>query len=118
MEDSLLAPQELAERLAVKPSTVLRWAKQGRIPAVRPTRRVIRFDVAAVLQALRTPATDEADGQNAGQTVRPSQAVLPAGNAADPPDARPGLPAACQKCLGFPDVCRGCQTGRVRQAAG
>lgn len=48
----LLTATELAERLKVRPETVKVWAREGRIPAVRLSPKVLRFDPVAVLAAL------------------------------------------------------------------
>lgn len=48
----LLTASELAERLAVRPSTVRKWARQGRIPEVCLSPKVRRFDYEAVVAAL------------------------------------------------------------------
>jgi excisionase family DNA binding protein len=53
MSDPLLTATELAERLKVAPSTVEDWGRQGRIPRVQLTPRTIRYDLAAVMRALR-----------------------------------------------------------------
>lgn len=42
----------LASRLQVRPETILKWASHGRIPCIRLSARVLRFDHAAVLRAL------------------------------------------------------------------
>jgi excisionase family DNA binding protein len=47
----LLTAEEVAERLAVRPNTVLRWATAGKIPAVRLGARTIRFEWDAVRAA-------------------------------------------------------------------
>jgi excisionase family DNA binding protein len=47
-----LSAQQLAPRYGVTASTIKRWAREGRIPCVRPTARVIRFNVAAVDAAI------------------------------------------------------------------
>lgn len=36
---ALLTTQDVAERLAVDPSTVRRWIEDGRLPAVKPGRQ-------------------------------------------------------------------------------
>ena len=49
----LLNKEELAERLRVYPATVMKWEKEGRIPSIRVSPRVIRFDFKEVLEALK-----------------------------------------------------------------
>ncbi len=51
-DSNLLTAAELATRLQVKPSTVLEWHRAGRIPAIRITAKVLRFNLSAVLAAL------------------------------------------------------------------
>ena len=63
MTADLLTADELAKRLKVQPSTVRRWHRDGKIPSVRLTPKVVRFDLGAVLDALTS------DGQ--GQEVTP-----------------------------------------------
>ena len=48
----LLTAHELADRLAVRPSTVRKWARQGRIPEVALSPNVRRFDYGSVVAAL------------------------------------------------------------------
>lgn len=48
----LLTALELAVRLRVSPDTVRAWARRGAIPSLRPSPKVIRFDLDAVLAAL------------------------------------------------------------------
>ena len=50
----LLTADELADRLQVRPSTIRRWAREGRIPTVRLTPKVVRYDLAAVVEAVQT----------------------------------------------------------------
>jgi excisionase family DNA binding protein len=49
----LLTADELAARLHLRPSTIRRWRREGRIPAVRPTPKVVRYDLAEVVRAMR-----------------------------------------------------------------
>jgi excisionase family DNA binding protein len=58
-EDNCLTAAELAKRLRVKPSTVLDWQRTGRIPAIRITNKVLRFNLAEVMSALRRATSDE-----------------------------------------------------------
>ena len=53
METDLLNSKELAMRLKISPSTVKEWVKAGRIPAIRISRKTVRFDFSDVLRALR-----------------------------------------------------------------
>jgi excisionase family DNA binding protein len=49
----MLTPLELANQLRVKVCTVRHWVKQGKIPVIRISRKVLRFrleDVLAVLE--------------------------------------------------------------------
>jgi len=54
--NDLLTAEELGQRLRVQPSTIKRWSQEGMIPALRLTGKVIRFDFAEVVQALRSRA--------------------------------------------------------------
>ncbi len=51
MNDQLINSRELARRLNVSVGTIRRWARDGVIPCVRPSRRVVRFDLADVQRA-------------------------------------------------------------------
>ena len=48
----LMTAAELASALAVSPETIKVWARQGIIPAVKITRRIVRFDWQSVLHEL------------------------------------------------------------------
>jgi excisionase family DNA binding protein len=48
----LLTASELAVRLKVTPETVRGWTRRGVIPAVRISRKVIRYNEQAVLASL------------------------------------------------------------------
>lgn len=50
--DDLLTAAELAERLRVKPGTVLGWHRKGRIPVRKLSPKVLRFALAEVVAAL------------------------------------------------------------------
>jgi excisionase family DNA binding protein len=49
--DVLLTAEELAKLLGVRPSTIRTWYRRGRIPGVRLSPEVVRYDMAAVLDA-------------------------------------------------------------------
>lgn len=52
MANDLLTAEQLADRLRVKPGTVKRWHREGRIPAIRLTPKVLRFDLEEVVSML------------------------------------------------------------------
>ncbi len=52
LERELLTAEELAARLRLRPSTVRRWARRRRIPAIRISPKVVRFDPSTVIDAL------------------------------------------------------------------
>jgi excisionase family DNA binding protein len=58
--DDLLTGPELADRLGVRPATVLAWYRSGRIPGRRLGHKVLRFSLAAVVAALESAAREEA----------------------------------------------------------
>jgi excisionase family DNA binding protein len=49
----LLTADEVAKRLRLQPCTIQKWARCGRIPAIHLTSKVVRFDMAAVIAAIR-----------------------------------------------------------------
>jgi len=49
----MLTAEQLAKRLAVKPSTIRKWAREGRIPELTITPKVRRFDAEAVMVELK-----------------------------------------------------------------
>jgi excisionase family DNA binding protein len=62
-DTELLTVDQLAERLHIRPRTVQLWARKGRIPTVKLSAKVIRFEWLVVLASLRgqTPQR-EAEG--------------------------------------------------------
>lgn len=52
MQDDLMTVDELGARLRLKPDTIISWARQGRIPAHRFSRKVIRFRLSEVIATL------------------------------------------------------------------
>ncbi|HKP73353.1 MAG TPA: helix-turn-helix domain-containing protein [Pyrinomonadaceae bacterium] len=50
--EGFLTARQLAELLQVSESTVRRLAREGRIPSVRLTSRLVRFNLKAVMHAL------------------------------------------------------------------
>lgn len=55
----LLTADELAGRLHLRPSTIKRWAREGRIPSVRPSPKVVRYDLAAVVEKIKAGCKPE-----------------------------------------------------------
>ena len=49
----LLTAGELARHLRVRPSTIRLWARNGRIPKVQVSPKVVRFELPAVLAVAR-----------------------------------------------------------------
>lgn len=56
----LVDASESARRFGVAVSTVRRWAREKRIPSVRPSREVLRFDPSDVERALARRAREHA----------------------------------------------------------
>lgn len=56
--EEFLTARQLAEVLQVSESTVRRLAREGRIPCVRLTSRLLRFNLKAVYRALDGPDTN------------------------------------------------------------
>ncbi len=60
----LLTSRELAKHLRVKPETVRDWARRGRIPVLRLSPKVIRYNADAVIAALlATPVEGVSHGK-------------------------------------------------------
>lgn len=57
--DSLLTPAEVAAMFRVDPKTVTRWAKSGKISAIRTLGGHRRFHESEVRRLLETPAPRE-----------------------------------------------------------
>lgn len=55
----ILTAAQLADRLHVTADTVRSWARSGRIPEIRISAKVRRFDAEEVMASLRT----QGDGQ-------------------------------------------------------
>ena len=53
MEAEILDKAELARRLRVTPATVAKWAREKRIPEIRISPKVRRFDYGEVIAALK-----------------------------------------------------------------
>jgi predicted site-specific integrase-resolvase len=50
----LLTAEEVAGRLRIRPETLKAWARRGRIPRIRISPKVVRFDLDAVIESLRS----------------------------------------------------------------
>lgn len=53
---TLITAEEIARHFGVTVPTVNRWVRRGLIPCVRVTRKVVRFDIATVREALAAQA--------------------------------------------------------------
>ena len=62
MANDYLTPADLARRLQLSPETVRQLAKDGRIPCIRISPKVLRFDPQAVNDALTAPAPSREAG--------------------------------------------------------
>ena len=70
--EDFLTARQLASILQVSESTVHRLAREGRIPSVRITPRLVRFNLKAVRQAL-DGANSRASRRNASEPADDSQ---------------------------------------------
>jgi len=64
---NLLTTRELAARLRLSPSTIRGWARDGRIPVQRMSRRALRYDLEQVLAELRSSATSAVTSAKSGR---------------------------------------------------
>jgi excisionase family DNA binding protein len=55
----LVDAQAVARRFSVSIGTVNRWVRSGTIPCLRPSRRVVRFNLSEVEAALQHITADE-----------------------------------------------------------
>jgi len=60
----IFTARELADYLKVKPETVRRWARTGRIPYKKFSAKVMRFDSVAVQRALDSLAREKVGGSS------------------------------------------------------
>jgi excisionase family DNA binding protein len=68
--DRLLTVQELAERLGISPGTAYHWLSQGRLPAVRFSKRCVRFRESDVEQLLDQLRNSDADPERNAQSQK------------------------------------------------
>ena len=52
MGKKIVTAKELAEELNLKPRTIRAWARQRKIPSLRISPKVVRFDLEAVIRVL------------------------------------------------------------------
>jgi excisionase family DNA binding protein len=57
MDTPLLTSKDLAARFGVSVETVRGWVRDGRIPCIRASRKIVRFRIDEVEDALRQNAT-------------------------------------------------------------
>ena len=63
MNGELITADELGKRLRVQPATIRLWTREGIVPAVRITGKVIRYDALEVVAALRQRASQANDAR-------------------------------------------------------
>jgi excisionase family DNA binding protein len=61
--DELVSPTTVAERLNVRPETVRRWIREGRLRAFRCGPKVIRLSWKRTLEALEQEPRQEGEGR-------------------------------------------------------
>ena len=61
-----LTAEELAKLLRLSLDTILQMARDSKIPAIRISRKVIRFDPQAVADALMVLSVKETEASHAG----------------------------------------------------
>jgi len=61
MGTKLLTAKEIAQELSVSPSTVTEWGRQGKIPRMKVSHKIIRYDPEAVQSALLKIAASKGD---------------------------------------------------------
>jgi excisionase family DNA binding protein len=59
----LLTTNDIAAKLRLKPTTIREWVRQGRIPEIKLSRKVRRFDLGEVLAALKAPRREAAHAE-------------------------------------------------------
>ena len=57
MVGRLVTPEGLAAELSLKPRTIREWALKGKIPCLRISPKVLRFDLDEVLASLKSGAS-------------------------------------------------------------
>jgi hypothetical protein len=61
-QENLVSSDEIASKIGVKPDTITMWARIGRVPSFRISKRVIRFSLPAVMSALGLAVSTERPG--------------------------------------------------------
>ncbi len=61
--DDLITAQELASKLRLRLSTVRRWTREGNIPSIRLSEKVVRYDYAEVQAQIRARGARLARGE-------------------------------------------------------
>jgi excisionase family DNA binding protein len=59
MKSDLLTTEELARHFQVSRRTILDWVRDGAIPVIRPSPKVLRFDPVAVADAVTVRRAEE-----------------------------------------------------------
>jgi len=72
MDSRFLTAGELAALLRLRPSTIKSWAREGRIPCMRFSKGVVRFDLDAVREAIAAEAEHPPATRSGPAIARPS----------------------------------------------
>lgn len=56
MDSDLLTKEQIGKRLSIKPETIARLARQGKIPQIKISHKIVRYDYSAVIAALQPSA--------------------------------------------------------------
>ncbi len=57
-QSDLVTSREVADRFGVTVETVQSWVRRGRIPHIRPSRRIVRFNMVDVERAITREAQE------------------------------------------------------------
>jgi excisionase family DNA binding protein len=61
--DALLTPAEVAQLFRVNPKTVTRWARTGKLPAIRTLGGHRRFRASEIRRCMEEMSTEEPEGR-------------------------------------------------------
>ena len=68
-EQRLMTAAQVAERLELRPSTIKRWGRQGRIPRIPLASNTIRYRMKDVIAALVARAREAEEAKGGGSAA-------------------------------------------------